>query len=148
MSPQRKNWYAEIAVAILVIVLIILSVLLVQQYQHIQRLSYIATHRQSLLRSLNGSGPLSAADASSTQTWMTFDYINRAFALPEQYLQASLNISDSRYPRLTITEYAQDAKASPIATLMSVQEAIGSYYSVSSAQPASSTPSASSTPNQ
>jgi hypothetical protein len=73
---------------------------------------------------------------------MTFDYINRAFALPEQYLQASLNISDSRYPRLTIAEYAQDAKASPVATLMSVQEAISSYYS------ASSTPSASTTPNQ
>ena len=143
MSPQRKNWYAEIAVAILVVILIILSVLLVQQYQHIQRLSYIATHRQSLLRSLHGSGLLTSADASSTQAWMTFDYINRAFALPAQYLQVSLNISDSRYPRLTIAQYAQDAKASPVATLISVQEAIGSYYS------ASSTPqAASSTPNQ
>jgi hypothetical protein len=79
---------------------------------------------------------------------MTFDYIDRAFALPAQYLQSSLNITDSRYPRLTIAEYAQDAKTSQSATLMSVQNAIRSYYLASSAQPASSTPSVSTTTQQ
>ena len=94
--------------------------------QHIRHLDYVV-QRQSLLKSLRGSGLLTAADASSTAPWMTFDYINRVFALPPQYLQTTLSITDSRYPRLTIEEYAEDAKVSQLSVLTAVQNAIHGY---------------------
>ncbi len=38
---------------------------------------------------------------------MTFDYVNHLFTLPPQYLETTLGITDGRYPRLTIEEYAE-----------------------------------------
>src|SRR5579872_7402624 len=98
-----NHFYLKIALAGAVVVLCVLVVLLVQQYEHIQQLDYVAA-RHSFWRSLHGSGTLTATDASSTQAWMTFDYVNRVFTLPPDYLRSTLNISDSRYPRLTIAQ--------------------------------------------
>jgi hypothetical protein len=131
-SSQRNHLLMKIALGAAIFALAILCILLFQQYQHIQRLGYIAAHRQSLFMSLRGSGPLTAADASSTQSWMTFDYIDRAFALPPQYLQTALGVTDSRYPRLTISEYATDMATSSLAALMKVQDAIRAYSSATS----------------
>ena len=39
------------------------------------------------------------------QPWMTFDYINRVFHLPPEYLKGHLNITDRHYPRLQIRHY-------------------------------------------
>jgi hypothetical protein len=129
MPFQHKNHLlVKIALGTAVLAIAILCVLLVQQYQHIRRLSYITTHHQSLFRSLRGSGPLTAADASSTQSWMTFDYIDRAFALPSQYLETALAIRDSRFPRLTIAEYAEDLNVPQSVALSMVESAITSYF--------------------
>ena len=116
-----------IALGIAIIAIIILGVLLVQQYQNIQRLNYISIHRQSFFRSLHGSGPLTATNASSTQSWMTFDYINRVFGLPATYMQTTLGITDNHYPRLTIAGYAKNDGLSATTTLTKVQEAIRAY---------------------
>jgi len=128
-STNKNHFLLKVALTVTVIAVIILSALLVQQYVHIQRLDYIAAHRESLLRSLHGSGPLSAADASSTQSWMTFDYLNRAFVLPPTYLETSLGITDGRFPRMTIAEYASDVGTSSQSALMNVEDAIGAYFS-------------------
>jgi len=114
------------ALAAVILVLIVLCVFLVRQYQHIQRLDYISQQR-SLFISIHGSGPLTAADASSTQEWMTFDYIDKAFTLPPQYLQTALAITDSRYPRMTITRYASVAGLSQPEALLKVQDAIRAF---------------------
>lgn len=110
------------------VIIVVLGFLLVGQYEHIRHLNYVSTNRQSFWRSLHGSGPLSVADASSTQSWMTFSYIDRAFSLPPTYLQMNLGVSDSRYPNMTIIEYAKDAGLSPAAALSKVQTAIGAYF--------------------
>lgn len=145
-SQQKNHLLIRIALGLAVVAIAVLCVLLVQQYQHIQRLGYIAAHRQSLLMSLRGSGPLTATDASSTQSWMTFDYIDRAFALPPQYLQTTLGIFDNRYPRLTITEYAKDTVISSPVALAKVQDAIRAYLPASTNIAASSTSASSFTP--
>ena len=103
-----------------ILLVMILSLLLVQQYRQIQQLGYLHNHRQSLFSSLHGSGQLGATDASSTKSWMTFDYIDRAFALPPLYLQISLGIADSRFPRMTISEYATEEGLSSSEALMKV----------------------------
>src|ERR1017187_1974136 len=124
---QKNHILLMIALGGAIIAIIILGVLLVQQYQNIQRLNYISSHRQSFFRSLHGSGPLTAANASSTQSWMTFDYINRVFVLPSTYMQTTLGITDSRYPHLTIVGYAKNAGLSATTTLSKVQDAIRAY---------------------
>ena len=132
MAPSNFNknhLVLKIALCVAIIIVVVLSVFLVQQYRHIQRLGYISAHRQSLFRSLHGSGPLTAADASSTESWMTFDYIDRTFVLPQSYLQTTLSITDSRYPRMTIAEYATDEGTTSAAALVDVQNSIRAYFS-------------------
>ena len=125
---NKKQAALKVILAITIMFIMMLSLLLVQQYRQIQRLGYIHNHRQSLFSSLRGSGLLSAADASSTESWMTFDYIDRAFALPPMYLQISLGIADSRFPRMTVSEYASDQGLSSSEALIKVQNAILSYF--------------------
>ncbi len=127
-NPQKTHTLMKAALGAVIIAIIILCVLLVQQYRYINRLDYIS-HRQSLFRSLHGSGPLTSANASSTQAWMTFDYINRAFTLPSQYLQVTLSINDSRYPRMTIAQYVKASGRSQNEVLKAVQDAIRAYAS-------------------
>jgi hypothetical protein len=128
ISSDKNNSLLRIALGVAVVAIIALTFLLFQQYQHVQRLGYVSIHRQSLLRSLHGSGPLTAADASSTAVWMTFEYINRVFVLPSAYLEINLDITDSHYPRLTIMEYAKDAGLAEAVALVKVQNAIGAYF--------------------
>jgi hypothetical protein len=131
-SSHKTHFLVKIALGVAVAAVVILSALLYQQYRHIQRLDYISAHRQSLFKSLHGSGPLTATDASSTQVWMTLNYINRAFSLPSTYLQSNLAVSDSRYPNMTVEEYAKDTGLSTVAALLKVQSAIVVYFATSS----------------
>jgi len=131
---NKNQIILKITLGVAVVVVIILSVLFFQQYKHIRRLDYISAHRQSLFKSLHGSGPLTAADASSTQIWMTFNYIDRAFSLPSTYLQNNLAVSDSRYPNMTVEEYAKDIGLSTATALLKVQSAIIVYFATSSSQ--------------
>ncbi len=126
-SHRRHHLAIKIALAVAVLLVIILSALFIQEYRHIQRLDYISTHRQSFFRSLHGSGPLTAADASSTESWMTFSYMNRAFLLPTAYLETVLGITDNRYPNLTVIEYAKDVGLPLNDALIKVQAAIANY---------------------
>ena len=118
----------RVALGIAIAAFLALVILLIQQYKQIQRLDYIAAHRQTLFHSLRGSGPLTEANASTTASWMTFDYINRAFKLPSDYLRDYLKITDSRYPRLTIAELAEDTKSTQAATINQVTSAIHEFF--------------------
>jgi hypothetical protein len=128
---NKNQIILKITLGVAVVVVIILSVLFFQQYKHIRRLDYISAHRQSLFKSLHGSGPLTAANASSTQIWMTFNYINHAFSLPSTYLENNLAVSDSRYPNMTVEEYAKDTGLSTAMALVKVQSAIVAYFATS-----------------
>ena len=129
-APTHKQieLYLKIGIALASAGLIVLCFLLVREYRHVRQLDYVAAHG-SLFEALRAKGPIGASDASSTQAWMTFDYINHLFALPPQYLETALAITDSRYPRLTIQEYAEDAHLDRTAFLAQAQGAIRTYFS-------------------
>ncbi len=126
-TQRQIELYLKIIIAIAAVILVVLCILLVREYRHLRRLDYIAAHG-SLFSALHAHGPAGASDVSSVATWMTFDYINRLFALPPQYLQTTLSISDSRYPRLTIIEYAGGQHIERPVFLTQVQEAIRAYF--------------------
>ena len=73
-------------------------------------------------------GPRPTAMIRISQTWMTFDYIDRLFSLPPHYLQTTLSITDNRYPRLTLSEYASDNYLTNAMFLAEVQSAIRVYF--------------------
>ena len=100
MDQSKK--YLKYALVILAVVFILLAVFLFREYR-VLRHSQI---RASWFASLNHKHiPLGINDVSAIRPWMTFDYINRLFNLPSDYLKTALKITDSRYPRITISNY-------------------------------------------
>ena len=91
--------------------------IVIKQYQYIRHFKYVSVHK-----------PLTATDANSTQTWMTFDYINHIFALPPDYLQKTLSITNTRYPHITITQYSRDIKSTKVDALLKVQDSIRGFF--------------------
>ena len=105
-----------------------LSVLLYKQYRYIRQLNYIVSHG-AWLNGPHVHQPATAGDASSTQAWMTFDYINHVYMLPDDYMKNALTIQDARYPRLTIAALAKVRGEAIVDTLKATQAAIAAYLS-------------------
>jgi hypothetical protein len=61
---------------------------------------------------------------TTVQAWMTFDYLNRVFALPPNYFQETLGITNPRYPEISIRQYAQDQNIPLPMFLTQVQQAL------------------------
>ena len=58
---------------------------------------------------------------------MVFNYLNKVFNLPTDYLKTKLNIANSDYPNVTIKKIAAEQKISSTAYLETVKEAIAQY---------------------
>jgi hypothetical protein len=126
-THQRVEQFLKIIIAIAAVILVVLCVLLVREYAHIRRIESVAAHG-SLFAAIRARGPVGASDARFIETWMTFDYLNHLFSLPPSYLQTSLAIADSRYPRITLAEYAADQRLDAPTFLSQVQNAVGAYF--------------------
>ncbi|HRH21831.1 MAG TPA: hypothetical protein PLJ58_01380 [bacterium] len=68
-----------------------------------------------------------ALDLSYIDYWMTFEYLNTVFKLPDSYLQQQLNITNSRYPRLSIARYASSHKIKRATAITQVKQLISNY---------------------
>lgn len=53
---------------------------------------------------------MSTRDIGYVESWMTFQYVNTVFGLPEDYLRTQLGITDPTYPKTTIAKYAKRQK--------------------------------------
>lgn len=133
----------KIIIAFLIAVLLFLIFQLWRQYTFIQRAQTMQAIRGHIsqeliqLAALRHRGPLTAADVSYIQAWMTFDYINTAFNIPPSYL--SNYVHSSLYPHLSISHYARENATSSAALTTVVADAVRSYLIASSMPTASST---------
>ena len=84
---------------------------------------------QNRLRRLSLQRPITI-DPNAIAVWMTFDYLNTVFKLPPSYLKTALNITDPRYPRLTIRRFAGDQKTNAVIALTAVKAAVQAFLSV------------------
>ena len=66
-------------------------------------------------------------DPKLIETWMTFDYLNKIFDLPTNYLQTALAITDPHYPFLTIRHYVRLQKLEATSTLVLIKEIVTKY---------------------
>ena len=90
--------------------------------------SFISAHHQKF--------PKTASDVDSIQTWMTFDYMNRIFILPPNYLKTKLEITDTRYPRLTLQRFLKENQTGKtVASLSEIQNAVRDYFTQKQQKP-------------
>ena len=61
------------------------------------------------------------------QIWMTFGFLNRAFSLPPEYLKDGLDITNKRYPNVTIDRWAKDSQENPNVALDKVKKMIRDF---------------------
>ncbi len=126
-TPKRIERYLKITIVVASVALIALCALLVREYRHVERINNRSA-REVLFSALRPHVPATANDVGTVQVWMTFDYINRLFALPGEYLKTNLTITESQYPRLTISRYARDTHVGQAKALTDVQNAIRTYF--------------------
>jgi hypothetical protein len=117
------RWILSGLIAILVILLVFLFV----QYQSLRRAQIISDHEFLRSQILERHAPLPPSEASVVRSWMTFDYINKIFGLPSDYLKTQLTISDLRYPRLTVATYAGSVGIDQATMLNNIENAIHNY---------------------
>ena len=139
--PQEKRTvrYVRYAIIVLVVVLFILLFFFVQNYRSLRREQIVSAHEAWLTLVLKNHGPLPAADASTIRPWMTFDYIDRLFNVPPEYLKSQLGVTDPRYPKLSLSGYAKSGRLSLATVVGEVQGALHDYLTNGSSTSASST---------
>ena len=135
-APQHDHHHTEryIRYALIAAVgtLVILVVVLTFQYVALRREQVLNGRLLHYSRLFTPSATLSPSDAGIIRPWMTFDYLNHLFALPSSYLQSHLAITDTRYPHLTITAYANAVHEDQTATLNDIEDAIRAYLPATS----------------
>ena len=127
---KKTKVFLLVVIFLLSVGLLELCSLLIQQNRYVNHLDNILSTKSKLLFTVfqNKKGPATINDVVLIQNWMTFDYINHIFALPTDYLQTSLHITDTRYPRLTVTEYAEDIRVRSSEVLTELQGAVRLYF--------------------
>jgi hypothetical protein len=119
-SPHtRFDRGIRIAIVALLLLLVILCGLLSWQVWLVSR---SMPHGHSHFSQLHGTAP--ATDPSVIQSWMTFDYVGHIFRLQPDYLKTAVDITDARYPRLTIIEAAEASHQSVDTYLALVRDAV------------------------
>ena len=71
--------------------------------------------------------PITISDVKYIRQWMTFEYIDRVFALPNDYLKTTLNITNTKYPRIAVARYAKEENISVDSFLGQVKDAVNQY---------------------
>ena len=138
--PHGLERYIRYTLIIFAAILIALVVFFVAEYESLRRAQIIDAHHFEISQLLAHHTPLAPSEASAVvRSWMTFEYLNKIFALPPEYLQQQLQIKSASYPRVTISSFAKSANVDSAAMLDQVDRAIESYTATSTATSATST---------
>jgi hypothetical protein len=124
---KKTGRYIEYAIIFLAIVLVVLFVFFVRQYVSLRRADVISARESWISAAVKNHGPATVSDIGFVRSWMTFDYVNKLFNIPPDYLKTSLSISDARYPKISIAEYAKDDHLDTPVFLSDVLGALHNY---------------------
>ncbi|MBP6888593.1 MAG: hypothetical protein KBC21_02705 [Candidatus Pacebacteria bacterium] len=117
-----KKQYKKILLAISGLLLLFLVLLLthaISLSKHKSLSQYIpSAHRRH---------PVSKSNISQISAWMTFDYINRVFELPDSYLRDVLTIDSKKYPSITLRRYAHEKNLDTSTLVEKIQNSIEGY---------------------
>jgi hypothetical protein len=123
---KNKGNYIKAALAVLAAILIVLFALLFRQYSDLRR-ERLLNEQAVWLSFASRRAPLPPTEAAIVQPWMTFDYVDRLFALPRAYLQTALQVADPHYPQIPLYRYAESQHLDPWAFTDEVRGAVKAY---------------------
>lgn len=92
---------------------------------HLSWRYYVGSHRKKLV---------TVADIVYISPWMTFDYINKLFNIPQSYLEKNLDIHDSKYPFITVGMYAKKSSTNSLVLVEDIRNSIREYFTSSTPQ--------------
>jgi hypothetical protein len=106
----------------LVIVVIIVSVIyhFSSKTRRFWNVHVIQTYQDS-------HGNLPVSESRLIASWMSFDYINKLYDLPSDYLKNKLSISDVKYPNISIRAYVRSGHIDEVIFLKQVQDSVSQY---------------------
>ncbi len=131
MEPKKRRPLSQrikIALIVLGVVLVALFVFLVRDYLSLRRANLVNRRELSLSAFVQKHGTLNSTEVGVIHPWMTFDYINKIFNLPQDYLRNQLQVSDPHYPNITLGNYASAGNINALEAVHDVQNAIVNYF--------------------
>jgi len=132
-NPLKKISSLESFLIIATIALLmIFSVLLIRNIQLAHKTGVFEKHTpiSELLLKNKEANQTSIADVDYIDVWMTFQYINFVFDIPEDYLKGALHIKDPHYPNLPIGRYMKSNNLDKSVWLEEVKRMVREYVSL------------------
>lgn len=133
-QKKAKNRFKKISIDMLLIggVILLLATVTFFLLQNIKsaRLDGVFADRASITEQLLKKKQIKATsvkDIESIDSWMTFQYINLIFSLPESYLQEQLAITDKKYPNIPIWKYTKKNQLDRMLFIKKVKDAVNRY---------------------
>ncbi len=128
---MNKKEISKPLAIILCIIIIFSFAFCAREYARLERAHIIAVYKKALSQKIaTYHGALTAQNVDLISSWMTFDYINRIFALPSDYLKNTLAISDTDYPRIPISKYVNNHKLNEVQFIAEIKKAVSDYFTV------------------
>lgn len=110
----------DLAAVVLFIILLVTAYLLIGNVAFHQAIGPLASPRH--VRAWRQTMPPPTVD--QVAGWMTFEYLDHVFSLPEETLKGALGVTDPRYPRLSIRRWADASGQDEALALERVKQAI------------------------
>ncbi len=115
-----RNWFKKLKKWQVVVILGLFAVIVIFCAKTIHE--YRGLHKEGLsIRKMTKS------HSSDIRPWMTFEYVNTVFNIPSSFLEKSLAIDDTRYPKLVISNFAKDRKVSEKEVISQIRNAVREY---------------------
>jgi hypothetical protein len=129
MAENGTRLHRAIRIILIVLgaLLVVVLFFLVRQYVVLRREHLVNAREIFISDFVAKHGPLTAADTGVIRSWMTFEYVNKAFNLPSDFLKGTLGITDPSYPNLTLSHWAGEKKLNAAQFTASLTAAVGSY---------------------
>ncbi len=123
---NQTNRHIKIVLILLVLILLVLVMTFIKEYEGVKKLETLGPH-ETFANILNHRGPFTVNDVPLIQGWMTFDYVNKIFGLSSNYLETTLGITDTSYPRETLFRYAERHHVNTAVFVDEVQNAVREF---------------------
>lgn len=119
-------------IVVIIILLIVFSVFLIRNVQLAHKSGVFKSYTpiSELLLKNKEMNRTSIKDTEYIDIWMTFQYINFIFDIPENHLRDTLHITDPRYPNLTIGRYIKNGKLDRMTVIDEIKRIVREYMSL------------------
>lgn len=124
---KRKHKFRFYMLLIVVISALVVSAMLL--FAHFRRLRAHRAFRpppalREFIRTPQSVPRLGIDDVSAIRPWMTFEFLNRAFGLPDDYLRRMLSVMSDRYPKIPIGKEAKESGVQIDVYISNLQDAV------------------------